>query len=231
LKDIRMTFKSLTLVNQIANELKDGILRGDYKSGDQLLEDRLKETFQVSRTPLREAFRVLENEGLVEIFPWKGAFVKKISSQHIKEVFPIRATLEGLAARLAYENDAHRCGEQLEECIDRMQQCVEQNDFTNYSRQHMAFHDVFINGSKNETLIKMIHNLRICTRWQRNTCQSYEKNFGRPIEIHSEIKDLFKTSKTPAAQIEKKVRSHIMAALAAFLSTMTEDGKAASTIE
>ena len=85
--------------------LKDGILSGKFKGGEQLLEDKLKREFDVSRTPLREAFRVLEKEGFVEILPWKGAFVKKISRKDVKEIFPLRANLEkGLQRVFAYEN-------------------------------------------------------------------------------------------------------------------------------
>lgn len=116
-----MAFKSLTLVHQIANVLKDSILTGKLKGGDQLLEDKLKHDFDVSRTPLREAFRVLEKEGLVEILPWKGAFVKRISRNDVKEIFPLRANLEGLAARLAYENSAQSHVDKMEKSLEHMQ--------------------------------------------------------------------------------------------------------------
>jgi len=77
----------MTLVDQIAMILKDDILTGRLKGGDRLFEDRLKNEFGVSRTPLRESFRVLEKEGLIEILPRKGAFVRKISRQDIEKFF------------------------------------------------------------------------------------------------------------------------------------------------
>ncbi len=215
-----MVFKSLTLVQQIANVLKDGILTGKLKGGEQLLEDKLRQEFDVSRTPLREAFRVLENEGFVEILPWKGAFVKKISRKDVKEIFPLRANLEGLAARLAYENSTQGHFDEMEKCLDRMHLSIRKKDFGEYSRQHIAFHDVFITASKNQTLIDIILNLRICTLWHRNTYQFYEEDFGDPISVHREIADLFKEKMVSSDDVEKTVKRHIIAALDAFLATM-----------
>ena len=215
-----MAFKSLTLAHQIANVLKDAILTGKLKGGDQLLEDKLKQDFDVSRTPLREAFRVLEKEGLVEILPWKGAFVKKISRKDIREIFPLRANLEGLAARFAYENSTQHHADELEKCLEYMQLAIHKNDFAEYSKHHMAFHDVFINASQNQTLIDIIQNLRICTLWHRNTYQFYEEDFGDPLKVHREITDLFKEKKASPDGVEKTVKLHIIAALGAFLATM-----------
>ena len=220
-----MAFKSLTLVQQIVNVLKDGILTGKLKAGDQLLEDKLKRDFDVSRTPLREAFRVLEKEGLVEILPWKGAFVKKISRKDIKEIFPLRANLEGLAARLAYENSAQHNADEMEKCLEHMESAILKNDFAEYSKHHIAFHDVFINASQNQTLIDMIQNLRICTLWHRNTYQFFEEDFGNPLKVHREITDLFKEEKVSSDDVEKTVKVHIIAALGAFLSTMDKGCK------
>jgi len=219
-KGIIMAFKSLTLVHQIANVLKDDILTGKFKAGDQLLEDKLKQDFDVSRTPLREAFRVLEKEGLVEILPWKGAFVKNISKNDVKEIFPLRANLEGLAARLAYENSAQSHADEMRKYLENMELAIHKNDFAEYSKHHIAFHDVFINGSQNQTLIDIIQNLRICTLWHRNTYQFYEEDFGAPLKVHREIADLFKEKRASPDDVEKTVKLHIIAALGAFLATM-----------
>ena len=218
-----MAFKSLTLVHQIANVLKDSILTGKLKGGDQLLEDKLKHDFDVSRTPLREAFRVLEKEGLVEILPWKGAFVKRISRNDVKEIFPLRANLEGLAARLAYENSAQSHVDKMEKSLEHMQLSIHKNDFSEYSKHHIAFHDVFIDASQNQTLIDMIQNLRVCTLWHRNTYQFYEEDFGDPLKVHREITDLFKEKMASPDEVEKTVKLHIIAALGAFLATMEKD--------
>ena len=123
-----MAFKSLSLVDQIAQALRENILNGRLRGSDQLLEDRLKDEFGVSRTPLREAFRVLEKEGLVELLPRKGAFVKRITRQDIEENFPVRAILEGLASRLAYTNMSDKDINEMEEVFEAMRGAAERED-------------------------------------------------------------------------------------------------------
>jgi len=212
--------RSISLVDQIANALGDDILTGRFKGGDQLLEDSLKIEFGISRTPLREAFRILEKKGLVEILPRRGTFVKRITKQDIEENFPVRAILEGLAARLAYESlrDQDIC--EMEEIIEYMKKAAQRKDFIDYAKNHIAFHEVFINASGNETLIALLHNLRMHTLWHRYTHHYYKEDFRNSLKIHQRIIDLFKEKKVPAEEIEKVVRQHIEVALEPFLNAM-----------
>ena len=213
-------FVSMTLVDQITKALREDILTGRLKGGDQLLEDRLKDEFSVSRTPLREAFRVLEKEGLIEILPRKGSFVRGISRQDIEENFPVRAILEGLAARLAYPNFARQDIEEIEEVFEYMKKAVKNEDFRDYSMYHVDFHEIFINASKNETLITLLRNLRMHTLWHRYTYQYYKEDFKNSLMIHHKIIDLFKKKEVSPEEIEKAVRQHIEVALGPFLSAM-----------
>jgi DNA-binding GntR family transcriptional regulator len=213
-------FRSMTLVDQIAKTLKEDILTGRLKGGDQLFEDRLKNDFDVSRTPLREAFRILEKEGLIEILPRKGAFVKRINRQDIEENFPIRAILEGLAARSAYANLNQQDIEEMEEVFAYMKDAARRKDFSDYSTHHLAFHEIFINASKNETLIALLRNLRMHTLWHRYTYHYYKEDFKNSLMIHQRIIDLFKEKKVSPEEIEKIVRQHIEVALEPFLAAM-----------
>jgi DNA-binding GntR family transcriptional regulator len=213
-------FISMTLVEQVAKALKDDILTGRLKGGDQLLEDRLKGEFGISRTPLREAFRILEKEGLIEILPRKGAFVKRISRQDIEENFPVRAKLEGLAARLAYINFDQQDIEEMEEMLAYMKDAAQRKDFSDYSTHHFAFHEIFINASKNETLIALLRNLRMHTLWHRYTYNYYKADFKNSLLIHQRIIDLFKEKKVSPEEIEETVRQHIEVALGPFLAAM-----------
>jgi DNA-binding GntR family transcriptional regulator len=213
-------FRSISLVDQIANALRDDILTGRFKGGDQLLEDSLKIAFGISRTPLREAFRILEKQGLVEILPRRGTFVKRIAKQDIEENFPVRAILEGLAARLAYENLRDQDISEMEEIIEYMKKAAQRKDFIDYAKNHIAFHEIFINASGNETLIAHLHNLRMHTLWHRYTHHYYKEDFRNSLKIHQRIIDLFKEKKVPAEKIEKVVRQHIEVALEPFLKAM-----------
>jgi DNA-binding GntR family transcriptional regulator len=213
-------FVSMTLVDQITKALREDILTGRLKGGDQLLEDKLKDAFSVSRTPLREAFRVLEKEGLIEILPRKGSFVRGITRQDIEENFPVRAILEGLAARLAYPNITPQDIEEMEEIFEYMKKAAKNKDFRDYSMYHIDFHEIFINASKNETLIALLRNLRMHTLWHRYTYQYYKEDFENSLMIHRKIIDLFKKKEVSPDEIEKAVRQHIEAALGPFLSAM-----------
>ncbi|MBW2301279.1 MAG: GntR family transcriptional regulator [Deltaproteobacteria bacterium] len=195
-------------------------MTGELKGGEQLLEDRLRDEFGVSRTPLREAFRVLEKEGLVEIVPRKGAFVKRIRKRDIEENFPVRATLEGLAARLAYDNMTQIDIENMEEIFGFMKDAASREDFIDYLKHHFSFHEVFINASQNETLIGILRNLRMHTIWHRYEYQYYKQDFENSLEIHQRIIDLFKGKKASAHEIEEVVRQHIEVVLYPFLRAM-----------
>jgi len=210
----------MTLVEQITQALRESILTGRIKGEDQLFEDRLKEEFGVSRTPLREAFRVLEKEGLIEIMPRRGAFVKGISRQDIEENFPVRAILEGLAARLAYPNFSPRDMREMQEVFEYMKRAAKKEDFRDYSMYHVDFHEIFINASKNETLINLLRNLRMHTLWHRYTYQYYKEDFRNSLVIHGKIMDLFIQKKVPPEEVEKAVRQHIESALEPFLAAM-----------
>jgi len=215
-------FVTMSLVDQITQALRESILNGKVKGGDQLLEDKLKDDFGVSRTPLREAFRVLEKEGLIEILPRKGSFVKGISRQDITENFPVRAILEGLAARLAYSNLTGQDIDEMEEVFEHMKKAGKEEDFREYAMYHFDFHEIFINASKNETLIALLRNLRMHTLWHRYTYKYYKEDFKNSLMVHRKIINLFKEKKAPPEEIEQAVRQHIEVALDPFLKAMKE---------
>ncbi len=213
---------SVTLVEQITKVLRDKILTGVLKGGEQLLEERLKEEFGVSRTPLREAFRVLEKEGLVEILPRRGTFVKKISRQDIEQNFPVRAVLEGLAARLAYGNLTEQDIEEMEDIFSCMEEAARQRDFIEYARHHSSLHEIFISASKNDILIALLRTLRMHTLWHRYTYKYYEQDFENSLKVHRRIIDLLKQKDSSLDEIEKLVREHIEMALESFLDSMRD---------
>ena len=212
----------MSLVEQVAASLKQDILSGKLKGGDPLREDRLKEEFGISRTPLREAFRILENEGLIEILPRRGAYVKRITRKDIEENFPVRAVLEGLAAKLAHKNLTLQELRDMEEALEFMKEAAARDDAQDYSMHHASFHEIFIAASRNETLIALLHNLRMHTLWHRYTYHYYKEDFDRSLEVHKKILDLFKNRRTRQETVEKAVRKHIEEALQPFLRAMDQ---------
>ena len=210
----------LSLVDQVAQILSKKILTGEVKGGARLNEDKLKNEFGISRTPLRESFRILDKKGLVEVLPRKGVFVKSISKKDIQDNFPVRACLEGLAAALAYPNLMQHDIQNMEDALASMKQSVEKNDFYEYTCNHKDFHEIFINASNNEVLTGKLYNLRMHTLWHRYTFQYYQQDFKESIALHRRIIDLFASKNTSLQELESLVRHHIEIAMEPFLTAM-----------
>lgn len=106
-----------SLRGRVFHRLREDILSGKYKEGDELKEVAIGEELGVSRTPVREAFRQLELEGLIQIIPNKGAYVTGITEKDVKDIYMIRSLLEGLCARWACEHITEAQMEEMEENI------------------------------------------------------------------------------------------------------------------
>ncbi len=106
-----------SLRGKVFHKIREDILSGKYKDNEELKEVAIGEELGVSRTPVREAFRQLELEGLIQIIPNKGAYVTGISIKDVKDIYMIRSLLEGLCARWATENITKEQLEEMEENV------------------------------------------------------------------------------------------------------------------
>jgi len=140
--------------------LRKAIISGDLKSGERLMEVQLAEELGVSRTPVREAIRKLELEGLVVMVPRKGAYVAGVSLKDVAEVFEIRASLEGLAASLAAERITEDEIEHLERLLVQIKSCVDEGNIEKLIHKDEEFHDSLYKAARNEKLVQIINNLR-----------------------------------------------------------------------
>jgi len=112
-----MTSENSSLSGRVFNILREEILNGKYKDNEELKEVAIGNELGVSRTPVREALRQLELEGLVQIIPNKGAYVTGITPKDVKDIYMIRTSLEGMCARLACDNITPEQLEELEENV------------------------------------------------------------------------------------------------------------------
>ena len=108
---------SYSLRGRVFNKLRENILNGVYDEGEELKEIAIGKELGVSRTPVREAFRQLELEGLIQIVPNKGAYVTGITPKDVHDIYMIRSSLEGMAARLAVKNITDEQLEEMEENV------------------------------------------------------------------------------------------------------------------
>ncbi|MGX8728699.1 MAG: GntR family transcriptional regulator [Lachnospiraceae bacterium] len=142
--------------------LRRQILRGELKPGERLMEISLANKLGVSRTPIREAIRMLEHEGLAVMKPRRGAQVAKISAQELTDVLEIRESLETLAISKACERmDAEGLLE-MDAAARKFEELAAKPgaDLTALAEADVAFHDAIYNGTKNLRLIQILGNLR-----------------------------------------------------------------------
>lgn len=177
----------LPLRDVVFNTLRQGILTGELKPGERLMEIHLAEKLGVSRTPIREAIRMLELEGLVTMIPRKGAEVAKISEDDLKDVLEVRKVLESLATRLACERITDEQKELLKKAAEEFVQSTKSGDATTIAMADVKFHDEIINASGNKRLAQMINNLAERIYRYRLEYIKDEKNHSRLIEEHALI--------------------------------------------
>ncbi len=144
----------------VIETLRRSIQRGSYRPGERLVEDRLARELGVSRIPVREALRVLASEGLVQIAPRRGASVAALSRQSVHEMIEVRATLEGLNARLAARHRAPEVVAALREVLERGNTAAARSDADALVELNDRFHDLLANAGRNEVLGELMRTLR-----------------------------------------------------------------------
>ncbi|HCD42166.1 MAG TPA: GntR family transcriptional regulator [Lachnoclostridium sp.] len=150
----------LPLRDVVFNTLRQAILKGELAPGERLMEIQLAERLGVSRTPIREAIRKLELEGLVLMVPRKGAEVAKISEKSLRDVLEVRRSLEELAIELACLRMTPEAVEELEIKQEEFKEAVEKGNAMEIAETDEAYHDVIYKGTCNDRLVQMINNLR-----------------------------------------------------------------------
>lgn len=202
---------------QVAESLSSAILEGQFKGGEQLVEQELQAFFGISRSPLREAFRELEKKGLVVIVPRKGTFVKAITKQDIEDNFPVRAALEGLAAQLAHQRITPEEIILLDTALETMKEAVETGNTRKFYEDHLRFHEIFIKASANELLIATLTSLRMQSLWHRFSFHYYQDDLNRSFRVHRKILDQLSSPKSDSFKLRSLVEQHINEALGSFL--------------
>lgn len=150
----------LPLRDVVFNTLRQAILKGELEPGERLMEIQLAERLGVSRTPIREAIRKLELEGLVLMIPRKGAEVAKISEKSLRDVLEVRRSLEELAMELACQRMTDDDIRDLEEAQEAFRKAIQRGDAMTIAETDEHYHDIIYNGTGNARLVQILNNLR-----------------------------------------------------------------------
>lgn len=197
----------LPLRDVVFNTLREAILKGDLIPGERLMENTLAEKMGVSRTPIREAIRKLELEGLVTMVPRKGAEVAKITEKDIRDLLEVRATLEALAVRLACERMSDETIERLNILKEEFARAAKKKDVNLIIRKDIEFHDAIFSSTGNDKLIQIVSNLREQIYRFRVKYIQEMPDYQVLIDEHEEIVENIRNGNIKAA--EKMAINHI----------------------
>ena len=150
----------LPLRDVVFNTLRKAILRGELKPGERLMEIQLANKLGVSRTPIREAIRKLELEGLVLMIPRKGAEVAQITEKNMQDVLEVRKALEELSVQLACERITPEQVEEMKLAAEDFRKVLKSGDVTKIAEADVKFHDIIFAATNNQRLITLLNNLR-----------------------------------------------------------------------
>jgi DNA-binding GntR family transcriptional regulator len=205
--------------DEVFSSLRDAILDGHFEPGERLVEKDLAQQMDISRTPIREALRKLELEGLVAYTPRKGVVVVGVSSHDALEIYTICGVLEGLAARLAASNRSDEDLAGLKNILTEMEKCIKKNKLDKFIPLHINFHNSCARASKSPRLCQMIISLR---EYVENFT---EISYGLPgrlqygCEEHREIVEAI--DKKDHNMAEQAARSHLQQAKESFLKAIS----------
>lgn len=149
----------LPLRDVVFKTLRQEILTGELKPGERLMEIHLANRLGVSRTPIREAIRMLELEGLVTMIPRRGAEVANITEKNLRDVLEVRRVLDALAVSLACEHITEEEKEQLRMACIAFAKATETKNVTTIARADVALHDIIIKAAGNDRLAQIVGNL------------------------------------------------------------------------
>lgn len=197
----------LPLRDVVFQTLRQAILKGELEPGERLMEIQLAQRLGVSRTPVREAIRKLELEGLVVMIPRKGAEVASITEKNLRDVLEVRKALEELAVELACKRMKKEAYPLLEAEMEAFDKAIQGDELTKIAEIDMNFHELIYEATENDKLIQMLNNLR--EQMYRYRLE-YIKDRDKRAILALEHREIFQAIKKCDIQMAKDaIRCHI----------------------
>ena len=194
------------------------IIKGDYQPGQQIKEEEIAARLDISRPPVREAFKMLEAEGLVVRKPRRGVYVTEMTDKDVWEAYTLKAALYEMAIELAMESISENQINELDSVVRQMENCVENEpvDLLQYQRHHQSFHDLIMMISGHDRLKRIsasIHN-QVC-RFSYKSLQRKD-HLESSVSYHRKMIDAIRgKDKVSACRLMKE---HVLDALNVLLS-------------
>ncbi len=204
----------------VVENIRQAIISGQFPAGMRLMELQLAEEMGVSRTPVREAIRKMELEGLVVMIPRRGAYVANISIKDINEVYEVRTALDVLAAGLAAEKITDEEVAEMRRLIEVDRPLVAEKNYPKIIENDTAFHDIIYRASGNRRCMTIINNLREQITAIRGSSMPYPGRLEVMLEEHTAIVDAI--AKHNAKKAQEAVRVHMENAERTLLRVIEE---------
>lgn len=204
----------------VYEHIRQAITDRTFAPGERLMEIQLADEMGVSRTPVREAIRKLELEGLVVMIPRRGTYVADLSIKDINEVYEIRTSLDILAAGLAAERISDEELEELQRLLVIIGKSIEEGDMTSIVEADTAFHDILYKASRNGRLCQIISNLREQITGIRGTSMRYPGRLKDTQEEHRQLVEAIASRNVLRSQ--EAARIHLENAERTLMQYMSE---------
>ncbi|MBI4207020.1 MAG: GntR family transcriptional regulator [Betaproteobacteria bacterium] len=213
------------LRQQVLDGLRQAIIDGRLAPGARLTERELTEMMNVSRTVIREALRQLESEGLVAIIPHKGPVVRSLTLAEAKDLYHIRAVLEGLAARLFTENADDAQVKRLAQALEVVVKAYEGGDAQQVLETKNRFYDVLFEGAGSETLSSMLGTLHArIWRWRALGLSHPQRSAQRSKESIRNLRAMLAAIRKRDAEAAERITREEASRAAAEVMRLLESG-------
>jgi len=199
--------KRRLLREHVYTGVKNAIIGGDFQPGKRLIEEKLAADMVTSRTPVREAIQKLEKEGLIFRLPRGGFAVKPVTEEEVEEILGLRSILEGYSAYLATSRITDAELKELDQIIEKEEECLKHLDVEEFIRLDGEFHDVLYKAAKNARLYTLLNDLRDYMYRYRVIILHYQRKLDLAVQDHKEMVQSIK-AKSPR-QVERLVRKHV----------------------
>ena len=204
---IRFTDPGL-IRDRVVDALREAIIAGRLKPGERIRERELVALLGVSRSPLREAIRILETEGLITSLAHRGARVSELSATDLRDMVHVRIMLESFAARLFIERLDDRALRAMQDQVERARAPGYQVDLQADFDLGLEFHDLLVGGCGNRKVVQLHENLkRHQTRYQHFAFARLGRDM-RALDEHAEMVAALRARDLPA--VEHKIRAHLL---------------------
>lgn len=191
---------SFSLTDEIADIIRQRILKGEYKIGEKIKETQIATELRVSRTPIREAFKLLENEGLIDYIPNRGCFAKGFTRRDIEDIYAVRKALEVLSVEWAVNRITDKEIVQMQEQLDLMEFYTDREDGKRVLEINSDFHSIIYNATGSRFMAQVLRSYKEYIEQTRKALGGNQTSLKEILSEHRAILETIRARDVEAAK-------------------------------